>query len=108
MYYGCRYVHYFKVMIEGRKTFYDRPMFLESVIIRGVPNCDGHGVCRPLLRLFSFPMGTTQAELIFEWPTDFPNATKTEWSGKHEGEVRSKCRVHGCCVLCAWASWRWG
>lgn len=74
-------------MIEGKKAFYDKPMFLESVIIRGVPNFDGHGGCRPLLRLFSFPMGTTQAELLFEWPTDFPQAVKTEWNGKHEAEV---------------------
>ena len=60
-----RYVHYFKEMIEGKRAYYDKPMFLESVVIRPVPNMDGHGGCRPLLRLFSFPMGTQPPSLMY-------------------------------------------
>eukprot|EP00041_Stephanoeca_diplocostata_P027023 m.738032 g.738032 ORF g.738032 m.738032 type:complete len:887 (+) comp23098_c1_seq85:181-2841(+) len=75
-----RYVHYFKRVIEGKLAVRDRDLFLQNVTIEGVPDFDGHGGCRPLLRLYDFIQGSTQAELAFEWPTEGGRVPKVEWT----------------------------
>lgn len=82
-----RYVRWFKDVIEGKREVRDQPMFLEAVVMRGVPNFDGHGGCKPLLRLFEFPAGSTQAKQTLEWPTDLDFVAKTEWT-RQDSEIR--------------------
>ena len=71
-------------LIQGDISFTKSPVYLVAVLIHGIPNFDGHGYCRPYLRVYqdlkvvytsdilSVGPGTeadTKKRIVFEFPT---------------------------------------
>lgn len=65
-----RYCYYFKDVIEAKMQVRERKLFVTNLVISKVPNFDQKGGCKPVVKLFEFPAGTTQAKQFFEYPMD--------------------------------------
>ncbi|ELU01243.1 hypothetical protein CAPTEDRAFT_123623 [Capitella teleta] len=47
-----RYVHYFAGLLSGGIKMNSSPIYLNHVIIHGVPDFDGRGSCRPFIKVY--------------------------------------------------------
>lgn len=65
-----RYCYYFKDVIDNKLKVRQRKLFLSNLVISKVPNFDGKGGCKPVVKLYEFPSGSTQAKQFFQYPPD--------------------------------------
>ncbi|XP_065194151.1 uncharacterized protein LOC135825343, partial [Sycon ciliatum] len=47
-----RLVKYFEWLLKGQIQFTKSPLYLSAILIHGIPNFDGHGYCRPYVRVY--------------------------------------------------------
>ena len=65
-----RYCYYFQDVIQSKMQVRQRKLFVSNLVISRVPNFDQKGGCKPVVKLFEFPSGTTQAKQFFQYPMD--------------------------------------
>ena len=73
-----RYVRYFQQVIEGNLQVRDRQLFLKNIVMSMVPDYDTKGGCRPVVKMYEFPPGDTQAMEVHEYPGS-QKSVQTEW-----------------------------